>query len=193
MRLLGKLNQLTKVERQGASQSPLALVNFESLETVNESIARITKINENFVAVKEDPAGDFFGDDVYVREWKAKAGSFVIGKVHKTNHVFIMITGKMISWTQDKGLVVLKAPCIFEGKAGSQRVLFTLEDTCLATAHGLPGVYDVQPDREHMREHMTFGTYAEFVKSEKLEWDPVLCTFIPSESNLQLKEKVCTS
>jgi hypothetical protein len=113
--------------------------------------------------------------DVYVRELVIPKGVLVIGRVHKYDHVSIMLEGEMLMWTSDKGAFKIKAPFISTTKAGSKRVGFALSDTRFVTAHGTPNVPDWDPclPDEELKALFTTRTMIEYnlfaTKAEQLQ------------------------
>lgn len=68
-----------------------------------------------------------FSDGICVREMHAPAGSIILGATHKTNHIIMLLEGKMqIGINGDSRL--FEAPCTFEALAGSQKIGFAYTD-----------------------------------------------------------------
>jgi len=67
-----------------------------------------------------------FGPGIYVKELTMPAGSIVIGKPHKTEHLCVMLQGRMKFLKQDGELVELVAPMTFVGKPG-RKVAYIIE------------------------------------------------------------------
>lgn len=84
--------------------------------------------------VKECPLTHSFSDKVYIREVFMPKGSLIVGKVHKTRHFNIVLTGEcevLIGGEYRR----IKAPCTFESLEGSQKTLYIYEDCRWATVH----------------------------------------------------------
>tara|TARA_R110000787_G_scaffold91911_2_gene193631 strand:+ start:6091 stop:6543 length:453 start_codon:yes stop_codon:yes gene_type:complete len=73
------------------------------------------------------PLEHSFCDGIYVREMKAKAGTFLIGKVHKQDHVWMLMSGSLIIITED-GLKEVKGPMHGTADKGTKRVAYVKED-----------------------------------------------------------------
>jgi hypothetical protein len=71
---------------------------------------------------------------VYMREVFMPAGSFIIGKQHKTDNYNIMLSGR-ISVLVDGEIRHLKAPCVFMAKAGGRKVAYIHEDVRWINVH----------------------------------------------------------
>lgn len=77
----------------------------------------------------------FFGERLYVRQLEMKRGTMIAGRVHKYDHVFILVKGRLSIWSEE-GRKTLTGPCTFECKAGVQRVGYAHDDVLCMTAHG---------------------------------------------------------
>lgn len=89
---------------------------------------------ENLVSqMREMPQVDvntkhYFGPSIYIREITMPAGSVVIGKPHKKEHMCVMLQGKMILVDSDGNKKELIAPMTFVGGAG-RKVAYVIETT----------------------------------------------------------------
>jgi hypothetical protein len=96
-------------------------------------------------------------DGVYVRELELPVGSVVLSRVHKRALVNIISKGYVIV-VDSNGTNQYTAGSTFVSKAGTQRLVYALEDTIWNTAH----VTDkTQPDE--LVEDLTFDNYEEFI------------------------------
>lgn len=76
----------------------------------------------------------FFSDGMYSRKVFRKAGTLIVGKVHKKDHFFICTKGEIIAWTE-KGMKKLTAGDIIECKRGTKRVTLATMDSIGTTVH----------------------------------------------------------
>ena len=76
----------------------------------------------------------FFADGMYSRRVFRKAGTLIVGKVHKKDHFFICTKGEIIAWTE-KGMKKLSAGDIIECKQGTKRVTLATMDSIGTTVH----------------------------------------------------------
>ena len=77
-----------------------------------------------------DPTGfieNFISDGVYLRVIHVQQGKTIIGHVHTTNHLSVLLTGTMRISIGDE-VKELKAPYIFEALAGSRKVGYAVTD-----------------------------------------------------------------
>jgi quercetin dioxygenase-like cupin family protein len=72
---------------------------------------------------------------VYSRKVFIPKGTVVVGRVHKTAHVFICISGEIKVWSTEAPVCVMTSGDITESLPGVKRVVFTLEDTVIMTVH----------------------------------------------------------
>ena len=73
------------------------------------------------------PIKHSFSDGIYIREMEAKAGTFLIGKIHKQDHVWMLMSGSLVIITED-GLKEVKGPVYGTADKGSKRVAYVKED-----------------------------------------------------------------
>lgn len=76
-----------------------------------------------------------FTPGLYIREIFMPAGSLIVSKIHKTEHPYFILKGKVVVFTEADGEVVLSAPYTGITRAGTRRVLLVQEDCIWATAH----------------------------------------------------------
>ena len=80
------------------------------------------------------PTFHHFSEGVYLREFHIKAGEYVVGKIHRHNHMALMIKGraKVVS---EYGNEIMDAPFIWESQAGTKRAVLALTDCIFVTVH----------------------------------------------------------
>lgn len=66
----------------------------------------------------ECPVSHHFGPNIYIREVVMPAGTVVVGKPHKTEHMCNMISGRMIIVNEDGEQKEVAAPAVFMAKKG---------------------------------------------------------------------------
>jgi len=76
----------------------------------------------------------YFLPGIYVRELHAKAGTALVGKLHKKDHIMMLQKGK-IKVVSEQLTSILSAPCTIECKAGAKRAAYIIEDTVWVTIH----------------------------------------------------------
>jgi mannose-6-phosphate isomerase-like protein (cupin superfamily) len=107
-------------------------------KTKNEKIDELESIMaENFEMVN-CPLNHRFTDGLYVREIFMPAGTLITSKIHKTQHQYFVLKGKVSVWIDEGEEVYIEAPYIGVTEPGTRRVLYIWEDCIWATAHANP-------------------------------------------------------
>lgn len=75
-----------------------------------------------------------FADGMYAREVFREAGTVIVGKVHKKEHFYIIMSG-CIDVTTDDGVQRIHGPSIITSKPGTQRAVVAVEDSVCCTVH----------------------------------------------------------
>lgn len=91
------------------------------------------KVDHLLAQVEQMPQVDcqtkhYFGPSIYIREVTMPAGTVVIGKPHKKEHMCVMLQGRMVVVKDDGTKQELVAPLTFVGSAG-RKVAYILETT----------------------------------------------------------------
>ena len=76
----------------------------------------------------------YFSDGMYCRKVFRPAGTLIVGKVHKKDHLFMCASGEIIAWTEN-GMKKLFAGDIIESKSGTKRVTLAVTDAVGITVH----------------------------------------------------------
>lgn len=76
----------------------------------------------------------YFADNMYMRVVPRKAGTVVIGKVHKKEHFYVVATGR-VRVTTDEGVNEYEGLSIIVSKPGTKRAVLALEDSICLTVH----------------------------------------------------------
>jgi len=109
------------------------------------------------------PLTHSFSDGIYVREIFIKKGMFAIGKIHKTNHTFFIMKGKLRFFTET-GVKEIEAPYYGNAIAGTKRVSIALEDTVFVNV--FPNPNNIK-DIDELEDIFLVNTYEDF-KNYKL-------------------------
>ena len=80
------------------------------------------------------PVDHHFVPGVYMRQMNAKAGTLVVSKMHRTEHMNILLTGSLTVATED-GIELLKAPLVIKSMPGTKRIGYFHEDSSWITVH----------------------------------------------------------
>jgi len=114
------------------------------------------------------PLKEWFADGIYMREIFMPKGTIIMGKIHKYEHPNFVMQGEVVSQTPE-GEKVIKAPCFFISKPGTQRLLLIKEDTIWITAHKN---FDNLKDRDLLEEFHVVRTFEEYDQFKQLETSP---------------------
>ena len=76
----------------------------------------------------------YFSGGMYCRKVFRPAGTLIVGKVHKKDHLFLCAAGEIIAWTET-GMRLLGPGDIVESKSGTKRVTLALSDAIGITVH----------------------------------------------------------
>ena len=82
----------------------------------------------------EFPIKHYFAHGTYVREMHAPAGSLIVGKMHKHDHICIMLQGRAIVYNEH-GQEEITAPYTFISHQGVKRIFIVLEDMIFQNVH----------------------------------------------------------
>jgi hypothetical protein len=77
---------------------------------------------------------NYFSGGMYCRKVFRSAGTLIVGKVHKQDHLFICAAGEIIAWTE-AGMRRLQAGDVVESRAGTKRVTLAVTDAIGITCH----------------------------------------------------------
>jgi len=164
-----------------------------TMQNVNLPMEERLEIAEKYLQTfpqKEVPLEESYGYNLYVREIVMPAGSFAIGRVHKYEHLSIMIEGELIMWTEFDDVVHLKGYNKVIAPAGIRRAGMILQDTKWITAHGV----DPLMNPEDMVPSLTVSNYAEYTKFKRTEMLSIPGSVKLTESEVaqaQLEADIC--
>lgn len=80
------------------------------------------------------PIDGKYGCCTYAREMTIPAGTLIIGKIHRHEHLNIISKGK-VAVSTEFGTKYLEAPCTFVSEVGLKRAVIAEEDTIWTTIH----------------------------------------------------------
>ena len=93
---------------------------------LQEEVAKLPQI--------EFKPSHYFAPGMYVRELVIEKDSLVIGKIHRHEHVVMLMKGDATVYTQDK-CERIKGPKIWISPAGVKRVVYAHKECTFATVH----------------------------------------------------------
>tara|TARA_B100001287_G_scaffold37697_1_gene26993 strand:+ start:328 stop:942 length:615 start_codon:yes stop_codon:yes gene_type:complete len=98
------------------------------------------KLNNSGIALSQkelhekNPVKHSFADGCYIREIFNPAGELLVTKIHKKEHPFFLMKGKMSILT-DNGIIHIQAPYHGITKPGTKRIIYTHTDCIFVTVH----------------------------------------------------------
>lgn len=84
---------------------------------------------------EQAPLEHFFTEGLYSRKILLPEGLLCVGKIHKHQHPYVVLSGRCMVYTEDAGSFEIKAPFFGISPAGTKRVVLALEDTVWITFH----------------------------------------------------------
>lgn len=79
-----------------------------------------------------------FSEGLYAREMIALAGTFIISKIHKTEHMFYLSKGALNVMNENGEVIKITAPYRGITKPGTRRIAYVTEDVIWTTYHANP-------------------------------------------------------
>lgn len=76
-----------------------------------------------------------FTPGMYSREILMPAGTLLTSKIHKTEHQYVVTEGIAHVWTEETGVLTIKAPYVGITKPGTRRMLYIEQDCRWITFH----------------------------------------------------------
>lgn len=114
------------------------VLNYHKDMTYLDSVVELQDfIKENNIETKEMPVIHHFAPDVYARQMDANAGDLVISRMHRTEHLNVLLKGS-ISILTEEGVQHLTAPMVMKSAIGSKRIGYFHEDSSWLTIHSNP-------------------------------------------------------
>lgn len=121
--------------------------------------AAVKRLQAELVKLPQcEPKTDhYFADGMYLRTVWSPAGSVIVGKVHKTEHFYAVLSGR-VRVTFDQGVIELDAnkngPQILTCPIGTKRAVFVIEDAWRMNVHRNPeNITDLDALERELVEH----------------------------------------
>jgi len=119
---------------------PSAFIDYLAKLQVQPELGASKRIDALEAALVKYPQIDMpvvhrFTPGLYMREIHMPAGSLCTSKIHKTEHPFVVLSGRCSVWSEGNGVEHICAPFVGITKPGSRRVLYIHEDTVWITFH----------------------------------------------------------
>ncbi len=112
---------------------------FSMIESYDEPgmLAKILRLESEMALLPQSDIEPVhrFSHGIYWREITIPAGTLLTGKMHRTDHMSVVLRGD-ISVLTENGIERIKAPAVVPACAGMKRVGYAHEETVWITAHG---------------------------------------------------------
>jgi hypothetical protein len=116
------------------------------LDVVNEKQVSVPDIRQSLMAlqevIKSHPDSfdtldvmHHFADGIYCRTVLMRAGEFIVGKIHKKEHIVVVSAGRARVVSEEFGAKEIIAPAVFKSRPGVKRALHIVEDMVWTTIH----------------------------------------------------------
>ena len=150
------MNKLTKSSKK--HRKALADLEKQLLSIVDDT--SIKQGDNNLFPLKHS-----FAHGIYVREMKMEKETFVIGKIHKEDHIWFLLSGHLIIATEN-GTEEYIAPCYVKAPAGSKRAIYALKKSIWVNVHANPSNTE---DLEILEKEIIAKNYLEYEKFKQLK------------------------
>ena len=139
----------------------------KSLVNLENELKHQAKTNKELVIGDSDkfPLKHTFAHGIYVREMKMEKDTFVLGKIHQHDHIWFLLTGKLLIET-GTGTEKYIAPCYVKASGGTQRLIRALEDSIFVNVHTSPTNTE---NIEELENQIIAKNYLEYENNKQLK------------------------
>ena len=113
---------------------------------------------------EEFPIKHNFSDQLYMREMRMKAGTFVVSAIHHTDHFWFLMTGRILVTTDGETIEHI-APCFEKSIKGAKRLITCSEDCIFINIHKNPSN---TMDLDEIENKLYSFTIEEYINKEKI-------------------------
>lgn len=115
----------------------------------------------------EMPLQHVYAPGCYARTIFIPAGTFVVGKIHKHQHINVLSQGHVTVYTEQGGVEDLHGPLTMSSSPGTKRALLAHTDTVWTTIH-----VTTLTDLAQIEDHVIAKTYEDYERFAALEVQP---------------------
>jgi hypothetical protein len=108
------------------AERPAKDFSLQEIESLERSLLDLPQVDV--------PLTHIFAPNVYWREVRMPKGSFIIGHLHKTEHLNVILTGKVRVLMEGK-MHTIEAPLVIKSGPGVRKILYIEEECRWATVH----------------------------------------------------------
>tara|TARA_R100000544_G_C2226869_1_gene61408 strand:- start:3029 stop:3511 length:483 start_codon:yes stop_codon:yes gene_type:complete len=124
--------KLTKINKQEQKKFRDQIENLENALLQSNDKRVVKGYNSPLFPLKH-----YFVEGLYIREIFIKKGYYCIGKIHKYDHAWFLLKGKLLAIVDGKKKEI-NAPFFSTSSAGSKKVVHALEDCVFINIHSNP-------------------------------------------------------
>ncbi len=157
------MKELTKSEQALAMRSKISKLEEDLLKMANDKT--IIAGDNNGKGNPLAPLTHSFAKGVYVREMNMPEGTYVVGKIHKRDHIWFLLEGYIMVATEES-VEQYEAPCYIKSTGGTKRVILALEDTRFVNIHPNPSNTEDLLELEKYNVALTYEEYEEYIKNK---------------------------
>mgnify|MGYP003139249909 CR=1 FL=1 len=151
---------MSKKEIKRVDSNELAVNSREKILELQQYL--VDRADGENIVVEHDshlfPLKHTFADGIYVRQMSMKAGTMVVGAIHKHLHVWFLLTGNIAVATEDT-IEEYIAPCYVVATPGTKRVIYAVEDSIFVNIHKNP---TNTQDISYLEREIVAATYEEY-------------------------------
>ena len=111
------------------------------------------------------PLKHVFTEGIYLRELRLEAGTTIVGKIHKEDHIVFLLHG-IVAVATDNGVQEYEAPCYIKSPAGVKRVAHAVTDIIWVNIHANPTNTE---DLKELENNIIAKDYLEYEEFKKLK------------------------
>lgn len=136
-----------------------------SVEALQEEVSKLPQY--------QPETKHYFHGGMYCREVFRHAGVLVIGKVHRKEHFYLIVSGTVAITDGDGAAVEVSGPHLFCSKPGTKRAVLALTDTTCMTFHATESKTVEEAEAELVEEDpKAMYAIGNMVKNEQIEVSP---------------------
>jgi mannose-6-phosphate isomerase-like protein (cupin superfamily) len=132
-------------------QRPLAIPNtptFEDIRLLEEQMMCLPGARPGC----EWPVRNFYAHKMCARELFMPKGSVLVGKMHRYEHFYVLMSGEITAWTTE-GMVDMKGPKFLITPSGTKRVIAAHTNAIMITFHGTEGKIEEDVEEDIIVQH----------------------------------------
>jgi len=111
------------------------------------------------------PLTHVFVEGIYLRELRLEAGTTIVGKIHKEDHIVFLLHG-IVAVATDNGVQEYQGPCYIKSPGGVKRIAHAITDIIWVNIHANP---TNTQDLEELENNIIAKDYLEYEKFKKLK------------------------